>query len=309
MNNHSYNGPLITILTDTKNRANLISRCIESIQKQTYQNYEHIIADGGSDNTEDVVKSYNDPRIKYIRVPQGGPVMQTKTAFAMSKGAYITFLDDDDEYLVDKLEKQLNFMLSLPEEYGFIYGAMSYYDNNTGEYLFEHNAQIEGGKEILPVAISDALVCGTPTFMFRREAFESIGGTWISNIGNERSDWALGCKALNCGWKVAALKESYLKIYINHNSVRLSNATFYKNNSERYIKFHNYFLREYADIIKVHPNSACIHYKSLIYHYLQCGNVSMAFKMWYKLVSSSPSLKAIAVFPYYLIKRICRHES
>ena len=53
--------PLVTILTDTKNRAGLISRCIESIQKQTYQNYEHIIADGGSDNTEEVVMVYNDP--------------------------------------------------------------------------------------------------------------------------------------------------------------------------------------------------------------------------------------------------------
>ena len=309
MSDLNHKGPLITILTDTKNRANLISRCIESIQNQTYQNYEHIIADGGSDNTEDVVKSYNDPRIKYIKVPEGGPVMQTKTAFEMSTGEYITFLDDDDEYLVDKLEKQLNFMLSLPEEYGFIYGAMSYYDNNTGNYLFEHKTEVEGGKEILPVAISDAIVCGTPTFMFRREAFESIGGTWVSNIGNERSDWALGCKALNCGWKVAALKESYLKIYINHNSVRLSNDTFYKNHSERYIKFHNYFLREYADVIKKHPKSASTHYKSLTYHYLQCGNVLMSFKMWCKLVSSSLSIKNITVFPYYLIKSICKHES
>ena len=55
--------PLVTILTDTKNRAGLISRCIESIQKQTYQNYEHIIADGGSDNTEEVVIAYNDQKL------------------------------------------------------------------------------------------------------------------------------------------------------------------------------------------------------------------------------------------------------
>ena len=93
--------PLVTILTDTKNRASLISRCIESIQKQTYQNYEHIIADGGSDNTEEIVRSYNDPRIKYVKVPTGGPVAQTKIAFEMSKGEFITFLDDDDFKLLD----------------------------------------------------------------------------------------------------------------------------------------------------------------------------------------------------------------
>jgi glycosyltransferase involved in cell wall biosynthesis len=51
--------PLVSIITITHNRANLIHRCIESIQKQTYTNYEHIIIDGAStDNTEEIVKSY-----------------------------------------------------------------------------------------------------------------------------------------------------------------------------------------------------------------------------------------------------------
>jgi glycosyltransferase involved in cell wall biosynthesis len=58
--------PLVTIITNTKNRARLISRCIESIQNQTYQNYEHIVADGGTDNTKKIVESYNDPHIIYI---------------------------------------------------------------------------------------------------------------------------------------------------------------------------------------------------------------------------------------------------
>ena len=61
--------PLVSIITITLNRADLIHRCIESIQKQTYSNFEHIIVDGNStDNTEEVVKSYKDPRIKYIKL-------------------------------------------------------------------------------------------------------------------------------------------------------------------------------------------------------------------------------------------------
>ena len=163
--------PLVTIITNTKNRTNLISRCIESIQKQTFQNYEHIIADGGTDNTEAVVKSYNDNHIKYIKVSTGGPIIQTKAAFEISKGDYITFLDDDDEYLPDKIYKQLELIQSLPEEYGFIYGSMSYFDNNSKEFLYDHSASIEGGKEILPVAIANPIICGTPTLMFRRNVF------------------------------------------------------------------------------------------------------------------------------------------
>ena len=107
------NQPLVTIITNTKNRANLISRCIESIQKQTYQNYEHIVADGGTDNTKQVVEAYNDPHIKYISVPVGGPVAQTREAFNISKGDFITFLDDDDEYTPEKIEKQLELICLL----------------------------------------------------------------------------------------------------------------------------------------------------------------------------------------------------
>ena len=296
------NQPLITILTDTKNRAGLISRCIESIQNQTYQNYEHIIADGGSDNTEEIVKSYNDPKIKYVRVSQGGPVAQTRASFGLSKGEFITFLDDDDEYLPEKLEKQLELMQSLPDDYGFIYGSMSYYNNDTKEYLYDHKATISGGVELLEQAISQPIVCGTPTFMFRRKAFESIGGTWVAGIGNERSDWAMGCAALKKGWKVAALMNSYLKIYVNHHAVRMSDKGFYEDSAIRYKKFHGYFLEEYADIIKKHPTSGKYHYENLLFNTIVLHEYKEAFHWWVKLLQSRFSLKNLVLLPYYLIR-------
>lgn len=298
------NPPLITIITNTKNRAHLIFRCIESIRNQTYKNYEHIIADGGSDNTKDVVAAYNDPQIKYISVPQGGPVAQTREAFKLSKGDYITFLDDDDEYLPEKLEKQLELIQSLPDDYGFIYGSMSYYDNNTKEYIRIHKAEIEGGIEILSDAVARPTVCGTPTFMFRRHVFESIGGTWVSGIGNEMSDWALGCKALQLGWKVAALKKSYLKIYVNHESTRMSDQTFYSDNNERYIKFHNHFLTEYDNIISQNPKSAIYHYECLINYYIASGFFYKAFKIWTSLLKLRTNLRSFIIFPYYAFKHL-----
>lgn len=296
--------PLITIITDTKNRACLISRCIESIQKQTYKNYEHIIADGGTDNTRQIVEAYNDPRIKYLSVPVGGPPAQTKEAFKISKGDFVTFLDDDDEYLPEKLEKQLELMLSLPDEYGFIYGSMTYYDNNTKEQLRVHKAEIEGGKEILPIAVANPVICGTPTLMFRRNVFESIGGTWITGIGNEMSDWALVCKALKQGWKVAALKESYLKIYVNHSSVRMSDPSFYKDNASRYIKFHNYFLMEYAGVIREHPKVGILHYESLILNYITAGEKTLAFDMWKRLLKVRCNIRSLVLLPYFMFKKL-----
>lgn len=301
-------GPLITIITNTKNRASLISKCIRSIQNQTYQNYEHIIADGGNDNTEEVVKSFHDSKIIYIKVPVGGPSAQTKVAFDLSKGEYVTFLDDDDEYLPEKLEKQLQLIQSLPSDYGFIYGTMSYYDYVTDEYLYDHKAEVGGGEELLPLAISQPVVCGTPTLMFKRHVFASIGGTWISGIGKEMSDWALGCKALKQGWKVAPLKESYLKIYVNHDHVRMSNFGFYKNHAKHNIKFHSYFLSEYADIIQSNPKSAVTHYESLIINYIGAGNIRPAFSIWKKLIMVRPNLYSLLILPYCLILKFLKHE-
>lgn len=298
--------PLVTIITNTKNRARLISRCIESIQNQTYQNYEHIVADGGTDNTKKIVESYNDPHIIYISIPEGGPVAQTKEAFKLSKGEFITFLDDDDEYTPEKLEKQLDLIQSLSDDYGFIYGAMTYYDNNTKEQLNIHGAEIEGGSEILPIAISKPTICGTPTFMFRRKAFESIGGTWIFGIGNDMSDWALGCRALKQGWKVAALKESYLRIYVNHQATRMSDADFYKDNSQRYIKFHNHFLSEYADIIAKNPKVGTFHYDNLVHFYVAAGRTGDAFKTWYKLIKTRPNFRSLVSFPYYFFRQLMK---
>lgn len=297
------NQPLVTIITNTKNRANLISRCIKSIQMQTYLNYEHIIADGGTDNTKQVVEAYEDPHIKYISVPVGGPIVQTKEAFKISKGDFITFLDDDDEYTPEKIEKQLELILSLPEDY-FIYGSMTYYDNDTKEELRIHKADFKGGKEILPIAVANPVICGTPTLMFHRKTFESVGGTWIAGIGNEMSDWALGCKALKQGWKVAALNESYLRIYVNHGGVRMSDPRFYKNNAERNIKFHTYFLTEYADVIKENPKSGIIHYQNLIRYYVSIGLYGKACGVWEKLLIASFSLKSLALYPYVCSKKL-----
>lgn len=296
--------PLVSILTDTKNRAHLISRCIESIQNQTYTNYEHIIADGGTDNTEEIVKSYNDSRIKYVKVPEGGPVKQTLTSFNISSGKFITFLDDDDEYLPEKIEKQLELIQSLPDDYGFIYGSMSYYDNKTNKFLYNHVAEYNGGIELLNIAVSNPVICGTPTLMFRREAFISIGSTWVAGIGNERSDWAMACKTLKKGWKVAPLKESYLKIYVNHSSTRMSSMHFYSDTYKRYIKFHEYFLNEYSEIFAENISLAKTHYYQLAPSYIMIGNIRKGVSYWKKLLKSSISIKNILILPYYILKLI-----
>ena len=138
--------------------------------------------------------------------------------------------------------------------------------------------------------------------MFRRKAFEAIGGTWIAGIGNERSDWALGCLALKMGYKVAPLQKSYIKVYINHQAQRMSDAGFYKDSAARYKLFHNYFLTEYADIIEMYPKSAISHYESLLVCSINLKEFGEALKWWWLLLKTKPSFRALVSFPYYLCR-------
>lgn len=135
--------------------------------------------------------------------------------------------------------------------------------------------------------------------MFRREVFESIGGTWIAGIGNERSDWALVCATLKKGWKVGALQESYLKIYVNHQSVRMSDSGYYQDTANRYKKFHQYFLDEYADIIKLNPKTGSEHYAGMLVNTMKLHEYGDSFYWWKKLLHSMLSIKSILSLPYY----------
>lgn len=296
--------PFVSIITITHNRANLIYKCIKSIQSQTYKNYEHIIVDGNStDNTKEVVESYaiSDKKIKYIHLDYSGPSQQQLQGFLVAKGEYITFLDDDDEYLPDNLEKKIEIIEELDDSYGFIYGPMDYFDAQTGNYLYTHEAGLEGGEELLPQAIANAIVCGTPSIMYRRNALEDIGGTYIRGIGNEMSDWALSLKALSRGWKVKAYEKSLVKVYVNHGLKRLTTDCFKDlDGLRRQILFANHFLTEYEEVIRNHPTSAIVHLKTLLNAQILLKNYREGFKTYYQLIKCSPSMKHI-VYPFYLI--------
>ena len=98
--------PLVSIIIPTFNRGYILPRAIKSALSQTYQNIELIIIDDGStDNTEEIVKDFSDPRIQYIRYSEnkGRPAARNK-GIKKSKGDFFAFLDSDDEYPPEKIE-------------------------------------------------------------------------------------------------------------------------------------------------------------------------------------------------------------
>jgi FtsZ-binding cell division protein ZapB len=116
--------PLISVCVATYNRARLLTeRCIPSVLSQTYRDLELIVVgDGCTDETEEMAAEIDDPRLAFINLTQrssypeelwrrwmvaGTPAMNQ--ALSMANGDFITHLDDDDEYVPDRLEKLVEF--------------------------------------------------------------------------------------------------------------------------------------------------------------------------------------------------------
>ena len=99
----------VSIIIPTYNHAHLISKCLQSVLDQTYSNWEAIIINNFSkDNTIDVVNSFKDERIRLINFNNSGVIAASRNeGIKNSSGDYLAFLDSDDIWFKDKLEKSL----------------------------------------------------------------------------------------------------------------------------------------------------------------------------------------------------------
>src|SRR5689334_1116166 len=100
--------PLISVLVTTYNHDRFIGAAIESILAQTLGDFEAVVIDDGSTGaTGNVVRSFSDPRIRYLHQPNQGPSVATTTAVAACRGKYLALMSGDDVLHPDRLRKQL----------------------------------------------------------------------------------------------------------------------------------------------------------------------------------------------------------
>lgn len=109
---------IFSVITPTYNRARLLPRTIKAVLDQTCGDFEFIIVDDGStDDTEEVVRSFRDPRIVYKKMPENKGVNAARNAgLDLASGRYINFLDSDDVLLPDALETFLKLWREVADE-------------------------------------------------------------------------------------------------------------------------------------------------------------------------------------------------
>ena len=165
--------PEISVIIPTYNYANFIREALDSVFNQTFQDFEIIVVDDGStDDTKAIIESYGD-RVIYISQKNQGPAIARNTGIMSSRGTYIAFLDADDLWYPDKLEKQIALFKANPK-LGMVLADNALFDdegiykNYVGKkaYLFD-------GDLVTNIFLRSGVV--TPTVIVKREAFDKVG--------------------------------------------------------------------------------------------------------------------------------------
>lgn len=185
---------LVSIIMPSYNTAKFISETIESVLAQTYTNWELIIVDDCStDDTDAVVRPYlADGRIRYIKNEKNsGAAVSRNRALREAKGKWIAFLDSDDLWLPEKLEKQIAFM----EQNNCRFSYTNYIEID--ENSVPNGRSVTGPKKITRHGMYNYCWMGCLTVMYDAE---TVGLVQIADIkkNNDYAMWLKVCEKADC---------------------------------------------------------------------------------------------------------------
>ncbi len=169
--------PLVSVNIPAYNSERFIAETIESVISQTYQNLEVIVVDDGSvDRTGEIVEAFarRDPRVRLICQSNHGVAMTRNKAIEASTGDFIATLDADDLWAPEKLEKQVDCLVSSGPEVGAVYSWCLHVDEQ-GRPTGGYSANNEEGDVYLAALCFNIVSCGS-NCMVRRECIATCGG-------------------------------------------------------------------------------------------------------------------------------------
>jgi glycosyltransferase involved in cell wall biosynthesis len=163
---------LVSVIIPAYN-ARFLREAVESIFSQTFSNFEVIVVDDGSPGSaiKDICDAF--PEVLYIRQLNAGPSVARNLGIQKANGELIAFLDDDDTWLPDKLQKQIDFFISLPDrnELGLVY---------TGQYMFDgditHGAKVDSANGMVyPYLLFGQFIGTCSSVLIPKKVFQEVG--------------------------------------------------------------------------------------------------------------------------------------
>lgn len=232
----------VSVVIPTHNRAHLLERAINSVLNQTYEVFEIIVvSDGSQDNTDAVMAiiQEKDKKVKYYSYsPARGANHARNVGIDNARGEIVGFLDDDDEWVSDKIEKQINIIKS-DENIGMVCGGLKfvYVDQNNRMSQYIPNPPEDCSKLIL----IQNIVGGTPSVIVNKGVLVAAG-MFDENL-KALQDYDLWIRIAKLT-HVGVLKEPCVICYDQMSLKKISN------NTENYIKSIEIIKNKYSEDYK-----------------------------------------------------------
>lgn len=288
---------LVSVIIPTYGGPEFLPRCIESVLSQTYKNIEIIVVDdNGIDTpkqleTTKVMEKYKSyPNVKYIchEVNRNGSAARN-TGVKASKGEFISFLDDDDEYYPKFAENQIEVMKALSDDYALSYTSFELYSGS--KLISTFHANKDG--YLLYEVLMHSFEIPTSSMMIKRRVIEEING--FDETFRRHQDWEFLAR-IAANYKIqCCVRLGYKRHLAFRNSP--SNPNLYK-------EYRMYWLDKMEPYIKLldtkqRKNVFLSNRMDVLFNYLKCRDIKAAMKEWREI---KPGMYGVR----FILRRVCK---
>ena len=294
------NNELVSVIIPSYKRSEMLPRAVKSVLAQTYKNIEVIVVDDNDPDslwrrdTEKIMSQFkNNHQVKYIchEKNKNGSVARN-TGIKNASGSIIAFLDDDDEYLPTKIEKQVSFLLEHPE------------------YRAVYSGWIRANKKIIPThqgdlsydILSGNNIIYTNVIMMWKKCAEEFGG-WDESF-NRNQEAAFLLRYFDAGYKIGVVSEALVLFDITDRSNVAANSIV---NAKQMMQLINSYTKAMDRCERTKKGSRkriiCSRKKGILLSYLKVKKYKEATEVLFEMLGQYPGCFCLTMLKYG-IKRI-----
>ena len=167
--------PRVSVIVPTHNRVGLLAEAVHSVLAQTFADFEVIIVDDGStDRTADRVAGIGDPRVQYHYQVNAGPSRARNAGIALARGEFVAFLDDDDSWLPEKLERQMDVLTARPHV-DVVYCGFTFVGAEGEELAIDYHRPASRGSLYVDLMFENVITGSASAALLRKSCFTDVG--------------------------------------------------------------------------------------------------------------------------------------
>jgi glycosyltransferase involved in cell wall biosynthesis len=266
--NYGKDMPLVSVVIPTFNRKHIVGKAIESAINQTYKHIEIIVVDdGSSDGSAEFIAGYGSA-VKYIFKENGGVSSARNLGIRKSIGEFVAFLDSDDVWLPDKLEKQIHFFEKNPD-FGMVLCDCYYMDSSSkiSERSMRRNCLPRDGHILNDVFMSPSLI--PSSVLVKKAVLDDIG--CFDEDMKTAEDLDLHLK-IAVNYKIGLISEPLFNYMVGHDGLSKLTITY-----DDHVFIVERFIQDHPTLI-----SESLARKALFQTFLGAANGKYMLKSWWE---------------------------